>query len=62
MATGDLNKKFGWIWLLIGPLLGMYITNQFHSLGAAYASVMKEVMIAGQNVTMYMCTAVFWQS
>ncbi len=54
MAIGDLNKKFGWIWLLIGPLMGIYITNQFHSLGAAYAAVMKEITISGQSVSLYM--------
>lgn len=54
MSIGDLNKKFGWIWLLIGPLMGMYITGQFNSLGPAYASVMKEITIAGQNQSLYM--------
>ncbi len=54
MAIGDLNKKFGWIWLLIGPLMGLYITNQFHSLGAAYAAATREVSIAGQSLTLYM--------
>ena len=54
MAIGDLNKKFGWLWLLIGPLMGLYITSQFNSLGAAYAAATKEVMIAGQNLTLYM--------
>ena len=54
MAIGDLNKKFGWIWLLIGPLMGLYITSRMTSLGAAYAAATKEVTIAGQNVTLYM--------
>lgn len=55
MAAGDLNKKFGWIWLLIGPLLGMYIGGQLNSPGAAaYASVMKEVTISGQDITLYL--------
>jgi len=54
MAIGDLNKKFGWIWLLIGPLMGLYITGQMTSLGAAYAAATREVTIAGQNVTLYM--------
>ncbi len=54
MTIGNWNKKFGWIWLLIGPLMGLYITNQFHSLGAAYAAVMKEVTVAGQTLTLYM--------
>lgn len=54
MAIGDLNKKFGWIWLLIAPLLGILITAMFNSRGAEYSSVMNEVTIAGQNVTLYM--------
>lgn len=54
MAIGDLNKKFGWLWLLIGPLMGLYITSQFSSLGAAYAAATREVSIAGQNLTLYM--------
>ncbi len=54
MAIGDLNKKFGWLWLLIGPLMGLYITSQFNSLGAVYAAATKELAIAGQNLTMYM--------
>ena len=54
MAIGDLNKKFGWIWLLIGPLMGLYITSRMVGLGAAYSAATKEVMIAGQNVTLYM--------
>lgn len=54
MAIGDLNKKFGWIWLLIGPLMGLYITSRMTSLGATYAAATKEVTIAGQNVTLYM--------
>ena len=54
MAIGDLNKKFGWVWLLIGPLMGLYITSQFNSLGAAYGAIMREITIAGQNVTLYM--------
>lgn len=54
MVIGDLNKKFGWVWLLIGPLMGLYIGSQFNSLGAVYASVMKELTIAGQNLTLYM--------
>ena len=54
MAIGDLNKKFGWIWLLIGPLMGLYITSWMTSLGAAYSAATREVMIAGQNVTLYM--------
>ena len=54
MPIGDLNKKFGWTWLLIGPLIGLYITSQFNSLGAAYAAVTKEMSIAGQNITLYM--------
>lgn len=54
MAVGDLNRKFGWIWLLIGPLMGLFITGQFNRLGAEYASVTQEVMIAGQNVALYM--------
>lgn len=41
MAAGDLNKKFGWIWLLIGPLMGLYITGQFNSLGAAYTEALR---------------------
>jgi hypothetical protein len=53
MAIGDLNKKFGWIWLLIGPLMGLYITSQMTSLGAAYFAATREAMIAGQNVTLY---------
>jgi hypothetical protein len=54
MAIGDLNKKFGWIWLLIGPLMGLYITSRMTSLGAAYTVATKQVMIGGQNVTLYM--------
>lgn len=55
MAAGDLNKKFGWIWLLIGPILGMYIGGQLNSPGAAaYASVMEKVTIPGQDLTLYM--------
>jgi hypothetical protein len=54
MAIGDLNKKFGWVWLLIGPLMGLYITSRMTSLGAAYNAATREVMIAGQNVTLYM--------
>jgi hypothetical protein len=54
MAIGDLNKKFGWIWLLIGPLMGLYITSQFNNLGAVYARVTEEIAIAGQNLTLYM--------
>ena len=54
MAIGDLNKKFGWIWLLIGPLMGLYITSQMSSLGAAYFAATREATIAGQNVTLYM--------
>src|SRR5574341_1548078 len=54
MTIGKWNKSFGWMWLLIGPLMGLYITNQFHSLGAAYAAVMKEVTVAGQTLTLYM--------
>jgi hypothetical protein len=54
MAIGDLNKKFGWIWLLIGPLMGLYITSRMTSLGAAYNAATREVTIAGQNVTLYM--------
>ncbi|VVB86003.1 Uncharacterised protein [uncultured archaeon] len=53
MATGDLNKKFGWIWLLLGPLMGLYITGQMVGLGAAYNAATRELIIAGQNVTMY---------
>jgi len=41
MAIGDLNKKFGWIWLLIGPLMGLYIMSQFSSLGAAYTEALR---------------------
>ncbi len=29
MAIGDLNKKFGWLWLIITPLMGMYMSLQF---------------------------------
>jgi len=54
MAIGDLNKKFGWIWLLIAPLLGILITAMLNSRGAEYSSVMREVTIAGQNLTLYM--------
>jgi hypothetical protein len=54
MAIGDLNKKFGWVWLLIGPLMGLYITSRMTGLGAAYTAATKEVTIAGQNVTLYM--------
>jgi hypothetical protein len=54
MAIGDLNKKFGWVWLLIGPLMGLYITSRMTSLGAAYTAATKEVTIAGQNVTLYL--------
>jgi hypothetical protein len=54
MAIGDLNKKFGWVWLLIGPLMGLYITSRMTSLGAAYSAATREVMIAGQNMTLYM--------
>ncbi len=39
---------------MIGPLLGMYIGSQLNSLGAAYAAVMEEVTVAGQNLTLYM--------
>lgn len=41
MTIGDLNKKFGWIWLLIGPLMGLYIISQFSSLGAAYTEALR---------------------
>lgn len=54
MTAGDLNKKFGWIWLLIGPLMGLYITSRIAGLGAAYSAATREVMIAGQNVTLYL--------
>ncbi|MCE8427968.1 MAG: hypothetical protein J5U19_06230 [Candidatus Methanoperedens sp.] len=54
MVIGDLNKKFGWVWLLIGPLMGLYITSRMTGMGAAYNAVTREVMIAGQNVTLYM--------
>ena len=54
MAIGDLNKKFGWIWLLIGPLMGLYITSRMTGMGAAYNAATREVMIAGQNVTLYL--------
>ncbi len=53
MAIGDLNKKFGWVWLLIGPLMGLYITSQFR-LDPAYAAIREQVMIANQNLTLYM--------
>ncbi len=29
--TGSLNRKFGWLWLLLAPLMGMYITLQFQN-------------------------------
>ena len=54
MAIGDLNKKFGWIWLLIAPLMGLYITSRMTGMGSAYNAMTREVTIAGQNVTMYM--------
>ena len=41
MTTGDWNKKFGWVWLLIGPLMGLYIMGQFSSLGAAYTEALR---------------------
>ncbi len=34
--------------------MGLYITSRMTSLGAAYNAATKEVMIAGQNVTLYM--------
>ncbi len=54
MAIGDLNKKFGWLWLLIGPLMGLFITSRMIEFGTAYSAATREVTIAGQNVTLYM--------
>lgn len=54
MAIGDLNKKFGWLWLLIAPLIGLYITAQFSSRGSDYSSVLNEITIAGEDLTLYM--------
>jgi hypothetical protein len=31
MSVGDLNKKFGWLWILIAPLMGIYISFQFQN-------------------------------
>ncbi len=31
MTAGDLNKKFGWLWILIAPLMGIYVTLQFQN-------------------------------
>ena len=53
MTIGDWNKKFGWIWLLIGPLMGLYMTGQFR-VDPAYTALREQVMIAGQNLTLYM--------
>ena len=54
MTIGNLNKKFGWLWLLIAPLMGMVISSLFTTKGNEYASVMNEVTIAGQSLTLYM--------
>ena len=54
MAIGDLNKKFGWLWLLIAPLMGLFISSQFLSRGQEYSSVTNTVTIAGESVTLYM--------
>lgn len=54
MTIGNLNKKFGWLWLLIAPLMGMVISSQFNTKGVEYASIMNEVTIAGQSLTLYM--------
>jgi hypothetical protein len=32
MTVGDLNKKFGWFWIIFAPLLGIYITFQFRNI------------------------------
>jgi len=29
--SGNLNKRFGWLWIVIAPLMGMYITFQFQN-------------------------------
>lgn len=52
MSIGSLNKKFGWIWLLIAPLMGLFISSQFARIG--YASITNEVTIAGETITLYM--------
>lgn len=52
MTIGNLNKKFGWLWLLIAPLMGMLISSQFNTKGVGYASIMNEVTIAGQSLTL----------
>jgi hypothetical protein len=31
MSVGDFNKKFGWLWILIAPLMGIYISFQFQN-------------------------------
>jgi hypothetical protein len=31
MSAGDLNKKFGWLWIIFAPLVGIYITLQFQN-------------------------------
>jgi hypothetical protein len=37
MTVGDLNKKFGWLWIILGPTFGMIITFQFQKVeGYAY--------------------------
>ena len=34
MTAGDLNKKFGWIWVIIGPLMGMFMIFKFQEAAA----------------------------
>jgi hypothetical protein len=36
MTIGGINKKFGWLWLLIAPVMGMVITSSFQGGGYAY--------------------------
>lgn len=36
MTIGDINKKFGWLWLLMAPVMGMVITSSFRGGGYAY--------------------------
>lgn len=52
MAVGDLNKKFGWVWLLLTPLMGMFITFQFGKEG--YGARFQDVTIAGETLRAYM--------
>lgn len=54
MGIGNLNRKFGWLWLLIAPIMGLIITALFNSRGSEYSSAMDNVTIAGENLELYM--------